>query len=459
MSSTERIMTQTQALTEETDRQVEERPVARAGEPAPGTWRRALVPAALVAILAMGFVFRFDVAAQRAGDEKFEFRGDERSYYTTGILLLRGEFFPWPGRAPGYPLFIAGLYGLIENDSPIHLLYMHALLGTGVIGLTYLMARRLAGPWPAVLAAGIVAIDARLIEQVGTLYSEILYTPLQMLAMAALLAAVRRPTWGWLLATGLMLGLCTITRPAIMLFPLMLPLLWPREWRWKARILRALGVGAVMALVCLPFTLNNLARHGRLIPVSLSTAVLWQGSPEYYKAVQSGRRASSIWANELNPKKNGGHDPFSIEGGDYFNARAKASIRAEPLVYLEYCLKKPFYLWFGNGFSDMSYIESFDWKRLRGSFRMSRFETVCFMFTRQLPWIALLATGVLIWRGGWRPLVPVYGLMIYFTVTLSIVLTGLRFSDPLRPFLAMIIACGVAALWRTKAGEGALARR
>jgi hypothetical protein len=396
----------------------------------------------------IGFVLRFDAAASRAGRQAFEFHGDERSYYTTGILLLRGEFFPWPGRAPGYPLFIAGVYALLDDDSPIHLLYLHALLGAGVIALTYVLARRFTAAAPALLAAGIIAIDTRLIEQTASFYSEILYTPVQMLAMMALLAAIGRPAWGRILGAGGVFGLAMITRPAIMLFPLVLPLLWPRNWRWKDRIVRAAGVGAAMGLVCLPFTLNNLARHGRLIPVSLSTAVLWQGSPEYYKAVQSGRRASSIWANELNPKKNGGHDPFSIEGGDYFNARAKASIRAEPWVYLEYCLKKPFYLWFGNGFSDMSYAESFDWKRLRGSFAMGRIETLRFMFTRQLPWLALLATGVLLWRRRWRPLLPLYGLMMYFTLTLSVVLTGLRFSDPLHPFLAVVIAAGVGALRR-----------
>ena len=43
---------------------------------------------------------------------------------------------------------------------------------------------------------------------------------------------------------------------------------------------------------------------------------------------------------ELNPAYNGGYDPFTIEGDQYFTRRAIQSIRAEPAVYIAYSLEE-----------------------------------------------------------------------------------------------------------------------
>jgi len=70
---------------------------------------------------------------------------------------------------------------------------------------------------------------------------------------------------------------------------------------------------------------------------SVSTALLWQGSPEFYHLVYEKlpkRNIVQIWEEELNPARNGGHDAFTIEGDRYFTKRAIASIFREPAVYL-----------------------------------------------------------------------------------------------------------------------------
>ena len=78
--------------------------------------------------------------------------------------LLHGSFFQSPVRVPVYPLFIAAIYSVLGERSPAKLLYVQAFVGVAAVPLTYLLARRLTGIIPALVAAGIVALDDSLID-------------------------------------------------------------------------------------------------------------------------------------------------------------------------------------------------------------------------------------------------------------------------------------------------------
>jgi hypothetical protein len=93
--------------------------------------------------------------------------GDENGYEEAADALLHGSFFRSPVRVPIYPLFIAAVYYALGERSPAKLLYMQTFVGVAVVPLTYLLARRLTGVIPALVAAGIVAFDDSLIEQVA----------------------------------------------------------------------------------------------------------------------------------------------------------------------------------------------------------------------------------------------------------------------------------------------------
>jgi hypothetical protein len=88
---------------------------------------------------------------------------------------------------------------------------------------------------------------------------------------------------------------------------------------------------------------HNWRQYHRFLPLSVSVGTLWQGSPEFYHLMQQRRNHLDIWANELNPERNGGQDPFRIDGDQYFARRALQSIRAEPSAYITYALKKAGY--------------------------------------------------------------------------------------------------------------------
>jgi 4-amino-4-deoxy-L-arabinose transferase-like glycosyltransferase len=183
--------------------------------------------------------------------------GDEPHYEALAYGLLQGSFFPSPLRVPVYPAFIAATYYALGERSSARLLYVQAFVGVLVVPLTYLLARRWTGRVPALVAAGIVGLDDRLIEQAGFIYSEIVYTPLLLVALLALLRAVQAPRWGRFAWAGASMAVVTLCRPTTALFPLLLPLVLPRGWPRTRQVGAFLVYGLAMGAVIAPWTYHN----------------------------------------------------------------------------------------------------------------------------------------------------------------------------------------------------------
>jgi hypothetical protein len=194
-----------------------------------------------------------------------------------------------------------------------------------------------------------------------------------------------------------------------------------------------------MAAVIAPWTYHNWHQYHRFLPLSVSVGALWQGSPEFYHLTQRHRGHLDIWANELNPERNGGHDPFSIDGDQYFTQRALQSIRAEPSVYVAYSLKKAGYFWLGNPAAEWGYVDLYDWQTLRQWYPYSSLKLLSMFMTRQLPLVALVALVFLAMRGRIRPLVPLVVVCTYFMLVHMITWSEMRYSEPLHPLLAIIV--------------------
>jgi 4-amino-4-deoxy-L-arabinose transferase-like glycosyltransferase len=405
--------------------------------------RHAWVALALSVLVLIALLLRLQVAWQRhhkmPDASTLHLVGDEPNYEGLAAALLQGTFFEWPGRVPVYPLFIAATYYALGERSPARLLYVQAFVGAVAVPLTYLLARRLTGMAPALVAAGIVALDDRLIDHAGQIYTEALYTPLLLVALLALLRALQAPRLGRLAWAGASIAVLTLCRPTTGMFPLLLPLLLPRNWKLQQKAGAFLMYGLAMAAVIAPWTYHNWRTHHRFVPLSVSVAALWQGSPEFYHLVRQHRNHLDIWANELNPERNGGYDPFTIDGDQYFTRRAMQSIRAEPAVYLEYSLKKALYLWFGNPAAEWGYFGLYDWQTLRQWYPYSLPRLLNMFVARQLPIVALAALMFLAIRKQARPLLPFIVVGAYFTLIHMITWSELRYSDPLHPLLAIIL--------------------
>ena len=370
--------------------------------------------------------------------------GDEPGYDYLAVRLLEGHFFDWPARTPVYPLFLAACY-LLFGHSFGAVLYVQAAVAAAVIPLTFLLARRFTRPGWALLAAGLVAVHPALIGHVTRLYTEALYTPLQLLAVLGLLKALDTPTVTRFATGGMLLAVTTLCRPTIALFPLIVPFLLPRGLSRLRRAALWVCYTGAMIIVIAPWSYHNYRTYHMFLPLSVTSGVvLWHGSPEHYHlTMEDQRHALQIWDGVLNPRGNGGHDPMSIDGDRYFLHRAIASIRQEPGVYLWYALQKALFFWIGHPAIDWPGYSIFGFDAMRPYFSAPHIMGV--FVVRLLPFLALISLVVL--RDRLKDLIPLLALCGYFMVIQGLTQAEVRYSEPLFPILATMIVLAACRVW------------
>jgi len=190
-------------------------------------------------------------------------------------------------------------------------------------------------------------------------------------------------------------------------------------------------------------------RNDRIIVLPLTClTLLWQGSPEFYPLACEQlpkRNLVQIWQEELNPDRNGGHNAFTIEGSRYFTKRDLASILRKPAVCIWYCLQKAVFFWLGNPISDWHYHAMFNREAMRPFFSPQRI--VGILGSRILP--VLAALGMIVLRHRWREFLPLLLLVCgYFTLIHALTYAKVRYSEPLHPIWAVVIATAAGELQR-----------
>jgi hypothetical protein len=197
-----------------------------------------------------------------------------------------------------------------------------------------------------------------------------------------------------------------------------------------------------MVAVMAPWTCHNYRTYHAFVPLRVSAASLWQGSPEFFQLMESRWSISQIWYEQLNPARNGGHDPFTIEGDRYFSARAVDSIVAEPGVYIAYSLLKLSFFWIGHPTVDWPDYAVFSVDAMRPYF--STLRIVGIFAAALLPLVALAVVLILQAVHGHvhcpAPLLIVCG---YFVLVHAITYPELRFSEPLHPILVTMVAAAM----------------
>ncbi len=406
---------------------------------------RHVIVLILIGLILLGLALRLYAAwdtNQNLPDTSKRLSGDEVGNDALAYSLLRGSFFKSPVQVPVYPLFLAGCY-LVFGHSYAMTLYAQAFLGAAVIPLTFLLARRFTGDKLSLLAAALVALHPALILRATHLHSENLFVPLLLLTLLSLLwaieGALEAPQARRLGLAGIPLAITTLCHPATVLFPACLPLLLPRVRGIGRKVaLSVIYAGALLVAVAL-WSFHNYQTYNTFLPLSISWASLWQGSPEFFHLTELKVTMSQIWETQLNPVRNGGHDPFTIEGDRYFSSRAVDSILHEPDVYLTYCMLKPIFLWIGHPAIDWPRYAVFDVNALRPS--NSTLRIVGIFIARLLPLIALVAlTAIHFLHDRISNFVPLIVVCGYFMVVYTVTHPEVRYSEPLYPILATIIA-------------------
>jgi 4-amino-4-deoxy-L-arabinose transferase-like glycosyltransferase len=216
---------------------------------------------------------------------------DDQGYPPPGPIIAPGG--PSAFRPPGYPLFLAGVYA-VTDDSAQAGRYANALLGAIAVLLIYLVARaiwsRRVGLWAAALAAVYPPLAFLSLE----LYSEPLFIDLLLGAVLAALAYRRDPQTRWVLLTGALGGLATLTRAnAVLVLPLLALALWyPPRRRWEALAAPATAL-VVAALLIAPWSIRNYVVFAEWAPLSTSSGFGLAGV--YNDDARTDQRFHALW--------------------------------------------------------------------------------------------------------------------------------------------------------------------
>lgn len=236
-------------------------------------------------LLRLFFIAHFPFVA---GDTKF-YEELARNWLHHGVygLFVRGQLIPVDMRAPGYPAFLAAIYGVMRSASDLPVMVVQACVDLATCVLTGLIAARvapdserrramIAGVWIAALCPftanyssvmltevlSIFFTAAAVLILVSLLSKTSIDPPLNSLDRNALLGRVGR----WLLV-GFIAGLGTLVRPETPLVlaaaGIVLSLRWWRRSDWKKLALAGLwmAVGLFMALE--PWAVRNARTMGR----------------------------------------------------------------------------------------------------------------------------------------------------------------------------------------------------
>ncbi len=244
---------------------------------------------------------------------------DAQGYAQIAANLERGEGFtlgagatqPASNYSPGLPLLTGGLYALAGSVHERFARLVLALIGSLAVLFSYLIGRRLSGPFAGVIGAAAVAIYPALLEYQGMLMSEPLAATLLSGAVLTMLWAdgAGHPSRGWRgvrgvedgpwparsapltprqdprarwLVPGVLLGALVLVRPEYLAISLPIAVVvFARGGResWKSGLTDAAILLAGMAVVIAPWTVRNAVALDRFVPVSTGGGqVLFSGS-------------------------------------------------------------------------------------------------------------------------------------------------------------------------------------
>jgi 4-amino-4-deoxy-L-arabinose transferase-like glycosyltransferase len=193
-------------------------------------------------------------------------------------------------RPPLWPAALGSVYAVVGHHVLAGRLLAATLGALGVLALVW-VARRLLGPRPAWWAGAIGAVYLPLALVSSVLVSETLFVLCELVALALVLEARRRPRpLAWLWASGAFVGLAWLTRVnGVLLLAAVLPLAaLPRR-----RLVGPAVALAACVLVVAPWTIRNAVELHAFVPVSTESGTTLAGT--YNSTTMHRKSARGAW--------------------------------------------------------------------------------------------------------------------------------------------------------------------
>jgi 4-amino-4-deoxy-L-arabinose transferase-like glycosyltransferase len=413
--------------------------------PSAGEW------AALAAIVAGALALRLWNVAELAAHDPFFARPsvDELMYHEWAQEIAGGH---WRGdqvflNGPLYPYLLGGVYAVV-GPSIYAARAGQALIGVLSCVLTWWIGRRRFTPAVALGAAALVAASRMLVFYDSVLVADALMVPLALLAAAAAIAALDRPTPARWLAVGIASGFGALARPNLLGIGV-LCIAWAfASQRDRSLTVRAswLAAFAFGALVCIaPVTWRNYAVSGDFVPITYSGGLnLFIGNnPDANGTFRVPRlfarsAADDPWeqraAFERVAEQSLGRELLPSEESRFWSARALQFARQYPALEARL-------LWHKLEIA----TNAFEPWNIR-SYTLARESSVVL----RLPLIGfgliapLALAGLLLTAARWRELVPLYAVLAIVLATLIAFFVLARYRIPAVPVLALFACAGIA---------------
>ena len=376
-----------------------------------------------------------------------EMGSDASWYFSRAVSIATGDGYSeggyptayWP---VGYPGFLGALFYLFGQDQLVGQI-ANLLMAAATFFLQLELTRRIFRSEAAArLGVLLLTIYPNHVAYTSFILTEIYFTFLLLLGVYLY---VSRRGWIWVLVSGVIFGLATLTKPQIVFLPGLLVLfrVFDREEKDNLReyLVKGFTIYLVMAAVLVPWAVRNSQVFGELVLISTNGG------------------ATLLTGN--NPSADGGYvenDPlvaqrnFSVWDQVESDRRAKKLaldwIKKYPGRFVELIPLKIWHLWSKNGEAEWAYQAGYQhYQQYWYVFRSVRWVNQIFY---SLLLAGSLVSVVLLVKNGrgvaWPWVLIGYCLMIYLTV-ISIVFSGqARFHFPAMPWIIMYAAWAAVIL-------------
>jgi len=402
----------------------------------------------LVAILLLAGALR--LAFVIGWGERFDNYPDSDEYLRVAQNVRTGRGFELDSenraaRAPLYPLFCAIVQDVLgEEREGIRL--VQALLSTASVLLVYCVASGVSASDPpgplgardsyrhiALLAAALCAVFPYFIFYSALCLTETLFVFL-VLGLALLAMDERRVSAP---LAGIMAGLCSLTRPFMLLFPVFLGAsvvvfrtprgssegdASPRAWWGPAAWVCLFFAGYALALS--PWVVRNYLIFGRFLPgTTLAGASLYEACSETANGGPAMEKVDWGQADGMS----------EVEKDAYWRDRAVRWVEEHPGRFLFLAVEKQRRFW--SVAPNHPFFRGFQYMALAAG---------SYLVVTLAGMIGLVA----VWRRSRRLLVFFLPLLFYLVLMHAVFVGSVRYRLPLEPFLAIFAAALYTALWR-----------
>lgn len=378
---------------------------------------------------------------------------DSQAYEKIAVHMLQEHCFcldphlPTAGRAPVWPGVIAIIYALVGPRNFFVRLFL-CFIGSGTCTLVYLWAKDIFSKRIALVAGIGAAIYTGLFIYDGWLYSESLYTFLLLVFSYTLYLVQRTSKRRWMIASGILLGLLSLTRPNGLII-LGLVFLWAiiaaraKLISWRAAFESVILIALLALAIVAPWTARNyVVSNHQFIPVATGDGIVLLGA--YNDLVLSDKTPyKGLWTRTslVSPQL----------------ARVYGGCTATCEVQRDTAYKRQATQWVESHIKDMPYLLGLHMLKMwtpatpEADLPMNQFpdrlssRIVAGMVEYlSIPVFVLAAFGLLLTWKKWRDLMFIYLILLLSAGQCLFFYGSSRFRAPIEPLLILL---GAGALW------------